>query len=145
MLCGVTEPEAGQPVLAVHAVGHAVRVQDRFDDGQSDARPLPPSGLVLAALVTLPDDGAVLLRDRLPRIDDPYQTPLPVFFHRNGNRFPVLGVIDRVIEQVAHHLADFQGVHLDVQLLAGSVKGQRELIFLGALLTAVDLALHDLA
>ena len=52
-------------------------------------------------------------------------------------------MIDGVIEQVAHHLADLQGVHLDVQFLARSGKGQRKVIFLGALLTMMHLILHD--
>ena len=141
---GIAEPEASQPVPAVYAIGHTMGIQNSLDNGQANACSLPPSGLVLAALVTLPDDGAVLLRDGLPGIDYPHQTAQPVFPHRDRDRLPVFGVIDGVIEQVAHHLTDFQGVYPDVQFLVWAVKRELEMVFLGDLLTVTHLILHDL-
>lgn len=95
---------------------------------------------MLAALVALPDDLAVLLRDRFSRIDDRNPEPfLKIPVNGEGDGLAVRCVINGIIKKIAEYLAHFQGIRADQDLLGTGGKDQMNAVLCRAFLTVVDL------
>ena len=85
-------------------------LQDAADNGQSDAGSLPPGALMLASLITFPDQSTVRFGNRVAGIGDGHFVRILSFRNGYSDHAPVLGMIYGIIQQVLDDLAELQGI-----------------------------------
>ena len=90
--------------------------------------------LVLAALIPLPDQLPVFLRNSLSWIFHQDRAFSVLFLDLHRDFQPVFRMIQRIVKKISHHLADLQRVHVRRNLLFLRLQPERNSMLRRALL-----------